>query len=508
MQKMSSAKSMADFVGHFRNIVENPVSRRVLRFMTKFCETDKALRAEVALDVLYGSRKRVCLQCKLVSLIISSFVSAGAKAFGVDDSEIEQALSDSRFRKGLASVLKGLAQFGVRKPFISGAPFQVVWNITKACNMHCKHCYEEAGIKENDELTPEEVHRGIDVLARAGVTILAFSGGEPTMHPHILDFARHAHDRGMYVAIATNGWQLSDPARVLEFKEAGVEFYQISIDSPNPTIHDQFRGVRGAWDRAVRAVRNCIEQGLFVEISMTVTRHNVDEVPRMVDFARELKANWLMLYNFIPTGRGVNIVRDDLSPEERYRLLAYAYNQTLKKGTQILSTAPQYATVAQILSSGSEECMIPTHFGNPVYGNPAIKKLAEFIGGCGAGRVYLSIEPNGDIYPCVFFPHSEEVKVGNLIDSDFEDMWRNNELLKKLRNKDGLEGNCGQCGYRYTCGGCRARAYNYLRNATGPDPGCINNLAVWEGLEAKEPTTEPTSFRSVEAEAYVTSSSY
>ena len=501
MQKTSSAESMTDFVGFFRGMIENPVSRRILKFMTKYCETDQASRAEVALDVLSGGRKRVCLQCKLVSLIISPFVSAGAKAFGVDDSELEQALSDSRFRKALASVLKGLAQFGLCKPFVSGAPFQVVWNITKACNMHCRHCYEEAGIKENDELTPEEVHRGIDALARAGVTILAFSGGEPTMHPHILDFARHAHARGMYVAIATNGWQLADPSRVLELKKAGVEFYQISIDGLNPTTHDQFRGVGGSWDRAVQAVRNCIEQELFVEISMTVTRHNVDEVPRMVDFARELKANWLMLYNFIPTGRGVDIIPDDLSPEERYRLLAYAYKETLKKGTQILSTAPQYATVAQILSSGKEECMIPTHFGNPVYGNPSIKRLAEFVGGCGAGRLYLSIEPNGDIYPCVFFPHAEEARVGNLLHSDFEDMWRNSELLRKLRDKDELEDNCGGCSYRFTCGGCRARAYSYLGNPLGPDPGCINNLAVWEGLKAKEPTTELTWPRPVEVKA-------
>ncbi|NIM44245.1 MAG: SPASM domain-containing protein, partial [Nitrososphaeria archaeon] len=123
--------------------------------------------------------------------------------------------------------------------------------------------------------------------------------------------------------------------------------------------------------------------------------------------------------------------------------------------------------------------VIPTHFYNPEYGNEYLRRLADFIGGCGAGRFYISLEPNGDMYPCVFFPHEKAVRVGNVLRDDFEDIWRNSELLWNLRVKDNLSPNCGTCEYLYTCGGCRARAYNYYGNLKAPDPGCVVNNEYW-----------------------------
>ena len=154
-----------------------------------------------------------------------------------------------------------------------------------------------------------------------------------------------------------------------------------------------------------------------------------------------------------------------------------SFRSSGKGGLELLSTAPQYAMVAQVVETQKKigKNVIPTHFQNPQYTNPKLQQLADFIGGCGAGRFYMSIEPNGDIYPCVFFPHEDEVKVGNLYTDDFERLWIEKQLLKDLRNKDDLEGVCGTCAYKYTCGGCRARAYNYYHDIKAPDPGCIYN---------------------------------
>jgi radical SAM protein with 4Fe4S-binding SPASM domain len=189
-----------------------------------------------------------------------------------------------------------------------------------------------------------------------------------------------------------------------------------------------------------------------------------------------------MLYNFIPTGNGTEIVDMDLSPKDRSELLETAYVENKNGEMQILSTAPQYAPVAESMVS-KDSAMIPTHFYNPEYTSPALMQLAEFIGGCGAGRFYMSIEPNGDIYPCVFFPHKEEVKLGNLMNDNFEDIWMNNNVLHQLRDKEILEGQCGECNSRHICGGCRARAYNYFDDILAPDPGCINNQKEWETLK-------------------------
>ena len=111
--------------------------------------------------------------------------------------------------------------------------------------------------------------------------------------------------------------------------------------------------------------------------------------------------------------------------------------------------------------------------------------LADFIGGCGAGRFYISLEPNGDIFPCVFFPHEAALKVGNLFNDNFEEIWRNSKLLWQIRDKDNLAENCKSCDFRYSCGGCRARAYNYFKDILAPDPGCVLNREFWDKAQTE-----------------------
>ncbi|MEM2137004.1 MAG: SPASM domain-containing protein [Candidatus Methanomethylicia archaeon] len=103
--------------------------------------------------------------------------------------------------------------------------------------------------------------------------------------------------------------------------------------------------------------------------------------------------------------------------------------------------------------------------------------LAEFIGGCGAGRIYCALQPEGTVTPCVFIPN---IILGNIRKRKFKDIWNYTPILRKFQNKDIFKGNCGKCGYRYICGGCRARAYAYFNDITAPDPGCINNIKYYE----------------------------
>ena len=125
--------------------------------------------------------------------------------------------------------------------------------------------------------------------------------------------------------------------------------------------------------------------------------------------------------------------------------------------------------------------MVPTHFWNPRFSR-AVAGITEFIGGCGAGRFYFALDPDGTITPCVFLP----VKVGNVRKiKDVEDFWSTCPVFWDLRDRDRLKPNCGECEYRFVCGGCRARAYGYLGDYLAPDPGCINNLAAWEEVVKK-----------------------
>jgi len=452
-----------------KSTIGNPVTRTLLKGMSIYCEKDKKNRIEVAVELYTGQRKDACLSCKVTEKIIAKVLKKGSEAFGVTEEELKNKFKDPYWAKGLSSTVRGIAEFGVRKPFTSGAPFQIVWDVTYACNLHCKHCYATAGKKWKDELTTEQAKHAIDVFDRAGVTILAFSGGEPLVRPDIMELARYAADKGMYIAMATNG-TLITKEKAKEMKKAGVQFVQISLDGVDAKTHDIFRGINGAFDKTVEGIKNSVAEGFFVEISTTVTKYNYKQLPDIIDFGEKLGANWLMAYNFVPTGRGKEILKTDLTPDEREETLKMLWNE-LKKGREInvLSTAPQFARVALQQEKEEEEKIVPTHFYNPKLAGQLVD-LAEFIGGCGAGRFYMAMRANGDLQPCVFFP----LKVGNILEDDFEELWKHNKVFQELRDKDILHG-CNTCDYRYYCGGCRARAYAYTEDYLAPDPGCINN---------------------------------
>ncbi|MBO8180320.1 MAG: radical SAM protein [Archaeoglobus sp.] len=463
-----------DKLSLFTHFTNNIVTRKTLQGLTAYCSTCKKSRLEVALELALGYRSDACWKCRAAAKFVGAVLDRGAEAFNVTMDELREKFKDAYWRKGLASVIKGIAHFGVRKPFVPGAPFQVVWDVTYACNLRCKHCYATAGKALHDELTTDEALDLINRLDRLGVTIIAFSGGEPLVRKDIFELTSYAAEKGIYVAVATNGTLITEE-KAKEMKENGVGYVQISLDGVKET-HEAFRGIKGCFDRTVEGIKNAVKAGLFVNVSMTVTKFNYEDVPAVVELCEKLGVNWFMHYNFIPTGRGREIVESDIAPEQREELLKWLYKKNYSSNISLLSTAPQFARVA--LQCQGE--IVPTHFYN-VNAGERLRELAEFIGGCGAGRFYFAIKANGDIQPCVFFP----LKVGNVREDDLEELWLHNHVFEDLRDKDLLEG-CGSCSYRYVCGGCRARAYNYFGDYLKPDPGCVNNRKWWERVKEYE----------------------
>ncbi len=454
--------------------IGNPASRRIIKSFSKFCYSCDKNRIEVAIELYTGIRKNACLKCKLAEKAIGGILKKGSKTFGANPEDIKQKFIEPSWRKSLANVLNGIGNFGIQKPFVPGAPFLVVWDITYACNLKCKHCYSNSGKPLENELSTDQVMKIMDKLDRASVPAIAFSGGEPLIKNDFFEITKYAHDRGIYVAVATNGTLITkDKAK--EMNKAGIEFVQISLDGASPDTHDSFRGINGIFNKTLKGIKNCVNEDFFVNIATTMTKYNYEEVPLIIDLCKKLGVNWFMAYNFVPTGRGEFILNNDLDPYQREKLLKKIYEK-LKNDRELnlLSTAPQFSRVALQMEVSNDEKLIPTHFYNPKLSDKLIN-LAEFIGGCGCGRFYCAIRPNGDVDPCVFFPYT----VGNIINENFEDIWNNN-VLKELRNKDILKNNCGKCDYRYYCGGCRARAYSFTGDYLESDPGCINNIDLWE----------------------------
>ena len=258
-----------------------------------------------------------------------------------------------------------------------------------------------------------------------------------------------------------------------KLKQAKVNYLDISIDGATAKTHDGFRGVPGAFDKAVAGLKNCVEADLCVCIASTATKSNLEEFPAIVTLAEEVGAERFTYFNFIPTGRGKAHFEEDLSAEEREKLMRYLLAR-MSKGckTTILTTAPQLARVGlQCQGQGGtgEVTMSMAHMQTVKVTKKAVP-LADFIGGCGAGRLYCSLSPQGDVHPCVFLP----VNVGNLKTERFQDIWLNSLLFKALRNRGNLKGACGKCEFKFVCGGCRARSAAYHGgDMLDSDPGCI-----------------------------------
>jgi len=442
----------------------NSASRSLIKHMLKPCPHGYRTRLEHALAAIVGEADVPMGLCKIETLILKTLILLITKATHADFESFKEYAKDPAVRRGLVLILKGIARYGITVPQKLPAPFLIVWNFTNMCNLKCKHCYQRADKPLPDELSLEEKLNVVEQLDKADVAAIAFSGGEPLIHPHFLRIASEAASRGMYISVATNGVTITEDF-AKKMKEAGVRYVEVSLDSVDPNKHDSFRGIPGAWERAVRGIKNSVNAGLTTGIATTLTKMNYNEIEDIVNLAEELGVKRVIFFNFIPVGRGTDILDWDLSPEEREEALKTMYKLATTRKVEVASTAPQFARVSLQLSC--KKAVAPTHFAFSA--DPGLIALADFIGGCGAGRIYAAVQPNGDVTPCVFMP----IKVGNLREESFEDVWEKASLFTMLRNRELLKEPCNKCPYKYVCGGCRARAYSYTGDPLGPDPGCI-----------------------------------
>ena len=453
-----------------RVFLGNRFSRALLKFYTKKDSTGNIILNKKLQRYFNGE---VTTGEKLGIAPITLVLKMGRGLFGVDEKPFREWFQNATNRRGLVNAIRSIGEYGVTMPQKFSAPFLVVWNYTNACNLHCRHCYQKAGEPLKDELSTEERLGVVDQLIHEDVVFLALSGGEPLLREDIYEVAKRASDEGIFVSMATNGTLLTKK-RVEKLVKYGVKHVQVSLDGATPQIHDAFRGVSGAWDKTIRGIKNSVGSDLMTTIATTITRQNYNDFDKIVALAEKLKVDQLVIYNFIPTGRGKEIIQTDITPSMREKLLHREYD-LLAGGFDLVTTAPQLARIC--VSSSENGPMAMGHFASREF-DSRLRMAADFIGGCGAGRTYCAIQPNGDVTPCVFMP----IVVGNLREADLEEIWRNSDVLKSLRVRDDLKGSCGKCKYRYLCGGCRARGHAYFGDFKASDPGCIYNEKLWEDI--------------------------
>ncbi|MCK5166158.1 MAG: radical SAM protein [Rhodospirillaceae bacterium] len=337
---------------------------------------------------------------------------------------------------------------------IAEAPFLVALNLTRRCNLACAHCYLDANARkdgEQGELTTDEVKSVIDDIANlSDETMVVLTGGEPMVRRDLEDLVAHATKRGLMPVIGTNGTLLT-PERAARLKEAGLQGMGISLDSLNPAYHDEFRGQKGSWLKAMAAIDQCRKSKIRFQIHFSVTDDNAHELDDMIAFAKESKAFVLNVFFLVCTGRGEKVT--NISRE--------TYDDVLRKVTQCArdeqglivraKCAPHFKRMALEL--------------DPEW--PVTAAHGYEAGGCLAGTRYARVTPEGDVTPCPYMEQS----VGNVRSDSFSHLWQHAEVFQDLRAPK-LEGRCGACEYAKLCGGCRARPLARDGNMMGEDFLC------------------------------------
>ena len=164
--------------------------------------------------------------------------------------------------------------------------------------------------------------------------------------------------------------------------------------------------------------------------------------------------------------------------------LLHKWMQTRKIG--VISTAPQLGRVC-LAHTALDDLVSCSHAGNA--SGAKARVVAKYLGGCGAGRTYVCLQPNGDVTPCVYMPKRV---MGNVREKPFTRIFQDSPWWNLLCDRNERLDNCGRCDYRYYCGGCRARADAYFGRLDHADPGCINNNDLWQRFTVEADTTAET----------------
>lgn len=341
----------------------------------------------------------------------------------------------------------------------SGATLRLVaWEVTRNCNLNCMHCRAAATRGPyTGELDTGQCLNLLDEIKKAGDPIVILTGGEPLLREDIFEIARYGTDKGLRMVMAPNGTLITE-ALAREMADAGIQRISISIDGATPESHDQFRGVEGAFDGAMRGIRHAKNAGIEFQINTTITQSNLDQIPRIQELAAELGAVAHHIFLLVPTGRGKYLIDQEITAEEYENTLNWFYDQREETPLQLKATcAPHYYRILrQRARADGKTVTFQTH------GLDAVTR------GCLGGTGFCFISHRGIVQPCGFL----HVNSGNVTETPFSEIWKDSEVFLNLRNFDNLKGKCGLCEYKKVCGGCRARAYEATGDYMAEEPLC------------------------------------
>ncbi len=334
----------------------------------------------------------------------------------------------------------------------------VAWETTRNCNLTCVHCRASAtNGPYAGELDTQAALRLLDQIALVGKPIVILTGGEPLLRPDIFDIAKYGTAKGLRMVMAPNGTLITE-SYAEQMADSGIKRISISLDGVTKESHDRFRGVKGAFEGALNGIKLAKEAGVEFQINTTITKTNLDQIPKIQDFVIKLGAVAHHIFLLVPTGRGKYIVDQEITANEYENTLNWFYDQREKTPLQLKATcAPHYYRILrQRAKKENKSVSFQSH------GLDAVTR------GCLGGIGFCFISHTGVVQPCGFL----DLNCGDVTKISFDKIWNHSDIFLSLRNFNKLKGKCGACEYKKVCGGCRARAYEATGDYQAEEPLC------------------------------------
>lgn len=290
-------------------------------------------------------------------------------------------------------------------------PINASFEITWECNLKCLHCYQNP--PQHNELSCNEIKDILNQLAKAGCLFLTFTGGEPLLRKDFLDIARYAYEKKFALELKTNG-TLIDSYMAKQISKLNFLEVDISIYGGCAQTHDYITQKPGSFNKIISAARHLKTQGLKVWFMLTLMKQNIGELNQIRALSKELGVEFFY------------------SPQ------IYAKHD---KGKEPLSFRLADADLKSLYWQDREKESL-------LLNEPLKPGLV-----CQFGRTACTINPLGEVYPCVGAP----ISAGNLREQSFKDIWQKSHFLQDIRSlrSSDLE-KCSSCeisGYCFRCPG-------------------------------------------------------
>lgn len=330
------------------------------------------------------------------------------------------------------------------------------WNVTYACNFRCEICFTDAAAAMPDELTMDEAKALISKAHEAGVQDILISGGEPFLRPDLVEILVYMAGFGITARIASNGSLLNDKILARLRRETLTKSFQISLDTADPVLYAEIHGTTSeALPGVLENLRRIQDYGFHTTVSTRLTPQTLAGIPRLLDLAD--KEGWATVTIHCPVHTS--------------RISGSSYSQN--------------EDIISILNPVFDHfCLLPHHWLIETYipwaeYHPVMKRLGKRIRlvhrGCRAGRDRLTINPTGEISPCVCLD-VPPAYIGNIKHDRLQDVFRESPVCEIFRQPERY-GICAGCPNLRKCGGgCRAAAFALTGRLDGEDVSC----PVWK----------------------------